>query len=412
MKKFLIAAAAVIPFLTGCFLIDQKTVILWTNIPEAAVYVELYNASQTDFRVELVYAEDPSEYQRLVSDGAPDIVLSENLASNAIIEAFSPLDKLIEKGRINEESLYADLYSLCKREHTMVLPVSFNIPAIMYRQDSVSRNHSGIKISPEQLKAESAVFNKSGTERFRVTGFAPSWDTDFLLYNAFAAGSDFSETEEGSLIWNDSKLAESIDFCREWTENINSGYQEEKDFTITYCYDPGYKLLNTGRIGYYYTDLRSFFTIPAEDRSTLEFNWLGSGTGIPVCEDIVYIGIPSRSRKKKTAEEFIVWMMNENTQKMLLESSQFKRSRGFGICGGLSSVINVNEFIMPTFYKRLIGKIPPQEYLNFPSNLPAEWQDIRSDVIIPWLLDQCSENPETGTLPDMLKTWTLQEQKK
>ena len=199
----------------------------------------------------------------------------------------------------------------------------------MYRQETLTDEDTGLTITPEQLKGKAESFNELSTDKFRVKGFIPTWSPDFLLYNAFISGSDFSETEDGSLIWNDSMLEESISFNRDWTENINSGYMEEEDFTLTYCYDPGYKLLNSGRIGFYYTTLRDFFRIPANDRSTLEFKWLGGETSIPVCEDIVYIGIPAKSKKKNTASEFITWFLNEETQKQLLESSSFKRIRGF-----------------------------------------------------------------------------------
>ena len=411
MKKFLIAGLFVLPLLSGCFLIEQKTAILMTNLPEVAAYVEIFNASQSDYRVELMFAEQPADYQKLVSDSAPDIVISESLASGSVISAFSPLDKLIETG-FTPSVLYNDLYKLgCREEIPYVLPVSFNIPAIMFKQDNLSKTAAGIILTPARLKAESELFNLLNTDKFRVKGFAPSWDPEFLLYNAFISGSDFSETADGSLIWNNSNLSDSIDFCRDWTENINSGFQDEQDFTLTYCYDPGYKLLNAGRIGYYFTTLREFFTIPADNRSALEFKWLGNDASIPVSEDIVFVGIPAKSDKKHAAREFILWLLREDTQKTLLESAQFKRMRGFGICGGLSSIVSVNELVMPAYYKRLIGNVPPKEYLDFPENLPSEWASIRSDVIIPWLIDQSSAKPETGPLAEVLKTWTLQEQK-
>jgi ABC-type glycerol-3-phosphate transport system substrate-binding protein len=413
MKKFIIISLLLLPLLTGCFQLEQKTAILWTNIPEVAAYVELFNASQTNYRVELMFAEQPADYQKLVSDSAPDIVISENLASGSIISAFTPLNKLIENEKFAPSVLYQDLYNLgCRENIPYVLPLSFNIPAIMFKQDSLSDNVSGIILSPEQLKIEAEAFNKLSTDKFRVKGFAPSWTPEFMLYNAFISGSSFSETKDGSLIWNDANLTASVEFCRDWTENVNAGFQEENDFTLTYCYDPGYKLLNSGRIGYYFTTLREFFTIPANDRSTLEFKWLGSNSSIPVSEDIVFIGIPSKSRKKKTSEEFLLWFLREDTQKTLIESSQFKRMRNFGICGGFSSIQSVNELVMPAYYRRLIGNIPPEQYLDFPANLPSSWKSIRSDVIIPWLKDRASIKPETGDLAGVLKTWTLQEQKR
>ena len=413
MKKLIITVLAILPLLSGCFLIEQNTAILWTNIPEVAAYVEIFNASQTDYRVELVYAESPGDYYRLSSESAPDIVISEDLASNSIIPAFEALDKIIEDGLFDPTGLYPDLYSLgCRDGVPYVLPVSFNIPAVMYKQDSVLTETDSILISPEELKTESEAFNSRSSDRFRVLGFDPSWEPEFMLYNAFISGSDFSETLDGSLIWNESRLAESNEFCRDWTENVNGGYRETDDFTLTYCYDPGYKLLNAERIGFYFTTLREFYSIPAEDRSSLDFKWLGSEESLPVSEDIVYAGIPKKSSKKKTARQFIIWLLDKDTQKNLLESTQFKQTRGSGICGGLSSLQAVNELVMPEYYRILIGKVPPAEYFSFPANLPSYWPVLRTDVIIPWLKDQSSGEPEMGPLADILKTWTLQEKKK
>ncbi len=397
---------------SGCLLIEQKTAILWTNIPEVAAYVEIFNASQSNYRVELVYSENPANFRKLTEEGAPDIVISENLASNAIISAFAPLDKLIEKERFDPSTLYPDLYKLGTREGIpYTLPLSFNIPAIMFKQGNLSEKISGTTISPLQLRAEAEIYNGRSTEKSRVTGFSPSWEPEFLLKNAFIFKSDFAETEDGSLIWNDENLNSSIKFTRDWTENINSGWAAEKDFALTYCYDPGYKLLNADRIGFHYTTLKDFFTIPAEDRSSLDFKWLGSETSIPVCRDIVFTGIPKLSAKKKTAEAFILWLLDAGTQKILLESSHFKRTRGFGICDGLSSLRSINQLVIPAHYKRLIGAVPSPEYLSFPKNLPVDWQQIRDDVIIPWLLSQNSKEPPSESLAKILKTWTLQEKR-
>ncbi len=413
MKKIISALLLILPLLSGCFLIEKKTVILWTDIPEVASYVEIFNASQSDFRVEIVYSENPADYQKLTSDSAPDIVIAENLASNAVIRAFKPLQKMTEEGLLDPSVFYHGLYKLgCRDDIPYVLPVSFNIPAIMYRQNNLSENIEGVTISPEQLMKEAQLFNKKSSDKFRVMGFAPTWVPEFLIYNAFINSSGFSETENGSLIWNETKLNESIDFCRNWTESINQGYEEEQDFTLTYCYDPGYKLLNSGRIGFYFTDLRSFFTVPADDRATLEFKWLGTESSVPVSEDIVYIGIPAKSRKTKTAQQFVTWFLKESTQKKLMESAQFKRERSFGICNGLSSLKNVNEFVIPEYYKLLIGKIPPPDYFKFPENLPVYWMQERDDVILPWMEDRCSEKPQAGPLADLLKTWVLQQQNK
>jgi ABC-type glycerol-3-phosphate transport system substrate-binding protein len=411
MRKLIIVCIFLSSLLfSGCFFFEQKTAVLSTNIPEVAAYVEIFNASQDTYRIVLEYSDNPSDIQHLTAEGAPDIVISKNLSSNAVITAFTPLNKSIEKAAFDTSGFYPDLLKLGRRDTIQyVLPVSFNIPAIMYKQGTLGPDFTDITISPEQLKEEALLFNERDTPKFRVKGFSPSWNHDFLLYNAFIFGADFAETTGSSLVWNEENLQSSTAYCREWTETVNSGYKEIEDFTLTYCYDPGYKLLNAGRTGFYYTTMRDFFKIPAADRSTLELKWLGSDSAIPVCEDIVFTGIPNKSTGKKAAAAFIFWFLSENTQKMLLESSQFKRTRGFGFCEGLSSLHNVNELVLPEYYRSLIGEVPPVNYLDFPESLPAEWEKIRSSVIIPWLKEKTSENPDAGDLSGILQTWVKQE---
>ena len=79
MKKLFLTFLLTLPLLTSCFLIEENTAKLWTDIPEVAAYVEIFNASQTDYRVELVYEENPADYAKLTSASAPDIVISETL---------------------------------------------------------------------------------------------------------------------------------------------------------------------------------------------------------------------------------------------------------------------------------------------------------------------------------------------
>ena len=98
--------------LSGCFLFNQKTAVLSTNIPEVAAYVEIFNASQETFRIVLEYSDKPADIQHLNSEDAPDIVISKNLSSNSVISSFAPLDKLIEKLAFDTSVFYSDLLTL------------------------------------------------------------------------------------------------------------------------------------------------------------------------------------------------------------------------------------------------------------------------------------------------------------
>jgi ABC-type thiamine transport system substrate-binding protein len=97
-------------------------------------------------------------------------------------------------------------------------------------------------------------------------------------------------------------------------------------------------------------------------------------------------------RVKKTdneaaAEIFTTWFFQEETQRALMErSSAMRLNTGtFGIAGGFSGLRQVTERIFPTYYPLLLGNIPPSDYLTAPDVFPAQWPDIKLQVIIPYL---------------------------
>ncbi|MDC7125374.1 MAG: hypothetical protein PQJ46_07395 [Spirochaetales bacterium] len=412
MKKKYLLILFILPLLSSCFSVDKRTAILSTNIPEVAAYVELFNASQTTYKVELVYTENPSDLQNLTSDSAPDIVIGENLASPSIITAFSSEKRLIDRNLIDPGIFYEELFKLCCiDEEPHVFPVSFNVPAIIFNKGTLGTSINNNIITPEQLKEAEEAFNNLNSGNFRTMGFSPLWEPQFIIDCANINGADFTINEDERLSWNNDKLTESINFCKEITEKDNSGFEAENDFTITYCYDPGYKLINSGRIGFYYTTLKDFYSIPSDDRATLILKWFGDSSNIPVKGNIVFTGIPSKSEKKKAAKAFLLWFLDSDSQKEMMESANFKRMHGFGICGGLSAIPKVNKLVFPTYYRRLIGNVPPEQYLSFPKKLPPYWDKICDEAIIPWIKDQISQKQETVKLSETVETWILQHKK-
>lgn len=399
-----------IALLSGCNRTDNKTAILLTNIPDIAAYVELFNASHSTYRIELVYADNPANLHKIKSDKAPDIVISKNLNSKKIISSFASLKNLSGKNKLNSSYFYQPLYKLCfYKGEQRLLPVSFNVPAVVYRSDTILEDGSSLTFTPEMLEKEGQLYN-SKIDNKNVMGFSAIWEPDFLIDLNHLYNSDFSESSNGDITWNEEALKKSISFCKEISKG-NSGYEKERDFLLTYCYDPDYKLLNSGRIGFYFSSLKDFYEMPSSERSTLGIKWFGSSSSIPVKEDIVYAGIPEKSKKQAAAKQFLLWFFNADNQKAIIESTKFKRLQGFGICNGFSSLIAVNENIIPNFYRDLIGNIPPQSFFSFPARLPQNWNTMKDEVIIPWMNNQLAGNANDQKLSTALKTWTLQQEK-
>ena len=104
------------------------------------------------------------------------------------------------------------------------------------------------------------------------------------------------------------------------------------------------------------------------------------------------------AKNSAAAELFIIWFMNAANQKAMLEwrASLNLYTRTFGISGGFSSIHSVNERVFPIFYPELLGNLPPAEYLSVPNILPTNWNQIKANVILPYLLAETNTNNQIG----------------
>jgi ABC-type glycerol-3-phosphate transport system substrate-binding protein len=105
MKKyllFLLLILFVLFLFSGCLNSDGQTIILWTDQPEMAAYIEQFNAENQDFRIELEFSESPKQAVTN-SITLPDLVIGKYLTNYQAIEIFSPLDNLFQKERLSRK---------------------------------------------------------------------------------------------------------------------------------------------------------------------------------------------------------------------------------------------------------------------------------------------------------------------
>ncbi len=408
MKRITAIILPIIIIVTSCMNNSNSNIILWTDKPEIAAYVEEFNSTQDKFRLEIVYKKNPGEELR-ASESQPDFIISDFLSSPGIMELFAPLDDLLNEERLNRNIFYSDFLNMGKKEETLLLlPVSFNLPAVMFNTELESVTIPPFFLNPLEMETAAKEFNENSNSGFQVMGFSPRWEKEVLYLNSVLEKADFKALSTGVLSWNNDNVMKSLEDLNRWSEDINDSFESQEEFTTKFLYDPGYKLIAEKRILFYYSDLVGFFSIPPEKRKNLDFRWFALENKIPVLEDVVFSGIPLGAKNSEGAVEFIYWLFSPDTQKKLLKSSQIKRLDTFGFANGFSSLPSVNKNDLPIMYPKLAGSIPPESSLVFPDSLPFYWREIKKDVIIPWFYNRTQKIPQNISLQEAIEEWLKQ----
>jgi len=408
MKKLLKLLPLFILTITSCALKNNATVILWTDKPEMAAYIEEFNSIQGEYQIELVYKKEPGK--SLENEENPgDIIISEFLNSPELIKLFSPLTNRVAEGIIDPTIFYSGLLDPGYiDEELFLLPISFNLPTIMLKKEQNIKDIPAFYLNPDKMKETALKFNNKSKANFEVMGFSPRWDSKVLYLNAVLMKTNFHVLKSGILSWNEKNLKDSLQMSKTWNNEINGSLKLEEDFKAKFLYDPAYKLIEKNRILFYYSDLVNFFRISPEKRDDLEFRWLSLEDRIPVLGNVLFLGMPDKANNSKGATQFIHWFFNYNTQKNLLKSSQIKRLDTFGFANGFSSIKDINEKELPIMYPKLVGYIPQESSLIFPKALPPFWNELKTKVIEPWMFEQTGANPPDTSLQDAINEWLKQ----
>ncbi len=399
---------------------DVKTINIWTDRPEFALYGDYFNTVQNQYKVTIQYFEYPAEKLISSSGEYPDIVVASWLKSRVTSAHFRSLNSLLGEKKIPNENFYPHLLELGRIDSNHhLLPVSFNLPALIFAEDNGSKLSNSFTIDFDEIKKLSSDFNVISRGSYTRMGFSPMWNEDFLFLTANLFGASFREAETVSnmwfaqgvthLAWDGAALAGSMDFINSWTQEINTGSQMEEDFTFKYFFEPPARLIQSGRILFSYMKSSVLFTLSEENKNSLDFRWIMEQNKIPIIEDAVFLGIPKKAKSPRAAKAFVRWFFSQESQKQLLEFSKANRINEtvFGICGGFSSVAPVTEQIFPLYYPTLLGRMPPEEYLVPPNLFPENWAVIKERVVLPYLRDRARKNSaeDSESLEKRLSEW-------
>jgi hypothetical protein len=390
----------------GCSLFVRPTAILWCSVPEFASYTEVYNSQQDLYKIELVYKEDPAA-ALASAEQQPDLIVDERLTSVKTIDLFASLEKMYKEEQLNPTVFYPQLLEQgVLEEEQVLLPVSFRLPMIIFRGGLELPGDDNLTLSYSDLKTIAEGYAVDSEELPETLSFVPSWEPAFPYYTSYLLGADYRESATGELMWNAQKINAAVSDLQRWSSDINGSQEIESLFTERHLYNPGYKLVDTGKIIFYYMNIQDYFNIPRNKRENLDFRWYGNETENPIADDILYMGLYKKGRSRAAAKNFIQWFFSTKTQQELLENSQNKRIRAFGIAQGFSSLIRINEREIPRYFPEMTGRILPAEYISVPPPLPPEWERIKNEVLIPWFSDNLVSG-RAAPLEDRLQRWYL-----
>lgn len=387
---------------------NEKLLILWTDNVEFALYTEQFNTSQKDIKIATVYKADLlNSLPPKKGTKKPDIIVGSYLAPGIQKNQFKSLNSVFND-TLTPELFYSDLLNFGKKGHRQVLlPVSFNLDAMVYDIENQKYLEQTTTITIDEIKEISKTFNLVGKDNvYKKMAFAPQWNPHFLYKILDSNEINFS-IKNDNLIFNIPVYENTCAFINDWTSTINTSFSDEKDFSFKYLYTPFNKQILQNKSLFSYTTSDKILSLPEDELSKIDFKWFLNKGKSTVQENIVMMGIYKRSNNKKDAIKFIRWFMEPKNQESFL-SNRLKMkldTSTFGIANGFSSLININEQILPIYYRPLLAKIPNSTFPSAPKIYSKEWDFIKNEIIIPHLLLQLEGKTTPQELSKSFNEW-------
>jgi ABC-type glycerol-3-phosphate transport system substrate-binding protein len=400
----------------------DNVLILWTDVPEIALYAQAYNASQARYKIEARQTRNMALELEMASKDKKikvDIAAGRWLKSAGLTGFWQKTGFLFANKSVDKSMFYEPLMEYGKNgKDQLLLPVSFNLGALVFMPDIHKTNgtlKSDTFITLEEIKEQGIAFNEQKKGVWTRMGFSPTWNWngDFLYAASELWGASFREPAQREpaqpLQWDEAALENTINVFKEWVNEGAGGAGAEDDFIFKYSHDPSDRLLVQGRILFAYMKSNSLFTLPPEEISRLDYRWLSDSKGgkIPVLEDLIMLGITKKCKAKKAAAAFVQWFYSESTQKELLTKTKNAHisDASFGICGGFSALREVTEYYFPREYPALLSHIPPPDYLLPPPPLPPSWLEIKERVVVPYIRERVKAQGAVRDLRRRLGDW-------
>ncbi len=395
MKRYIILILLSLFFLSCS---KEKTAVLWSSNREAANIVELFNISESEYKIIFKFKEDLAA-SFLEAEKKPDIIIGEDLQNYNIKSALINLNYFFnktsnEKNIINQALLNGSYFN----NQLSLIPISYALTAVVFKKNTKKIDRTMASLELKQMQIYSAAFNN---DNFKRKGFSPFWDNDFIYAFLSHYQSSFTATESQDLKWDKEKLATAMNILEEWNMS-NGGSEIMRDFNNKYLYDNRIKILKEERILFTTMSTSEFMLLPDSANKDLDFLYISNQFNMNPIERI-YAGINKKTNAAKPALAFLSWLLNIESQTLIIKSSINRKEGTFGLFGGFSSINSVNSDIFPLYYPRLRGKIPEPEYIMSNLERPFDFNTIKDELITSWV--QKNINGENITLDESFEKW-------
>lgn len=409
--KILAACLLTIPLFTSCKEEEPKRLVIWTSCSEFAQYIELFNSTHPDCQAVLVYKSNPALKLPPANDEViPDIIVGPWLKSDKLNTNFKSLQYLFERQNVSSSIFYPQLLENGKnKKTTYLLPVSFNLPTIIFSDANKQYVTDNYTLSPEQIREIASTYNeKNRSGAFKKMGFTPTSNDAFLYLLTKLYGANFHQ-EKNSVIYDKSKLDFAITSLKDWITTENGSVQTETDFAYKYLFMPDYRQVTSDRTLFSYTTSDKLFKILHEQDLNIDYRWITDGNTIPLEDDMIMMGIYKKCQNQPSASEFITWFFRPENQDAILDKKikLHLNTESFGIAGGFSSVKEVTEKIIPIYYPQVLSNLPPEQMLGNAPQVPARWESYKTIVIEPYIRAALAQK-EDETIPsieELEKEW-------
>jgi ABC-type glycerol-3-phosphate transport system substrate-binding protein len=194
------------------------------------VYAEQFNLMQDQYKIEIKYTEQAAA-QLVNTSEHPDIIVGNWLKSASTRTFFRNLDGLFQNEQIRSNAFYPALLNLGRiDEKQYLLPVSFNIPVVIFsaRQQDIVSNPFAITL--DEIKSLGKSFNIEKDGVYSNMGFSPAANDDFAFMLSTLFNTSFREGIP--LAWDPIALERAVSYMKTWTAEANTNIQNESDFVF------------------------------------------------------------------------------------------------------------------------------------------------------------------------------------
>ena len=175
---------------------EDKIAVIWTDRAEFVSYCEVFNNSQNKYKIIVEYQKSPVD-ALINTDVQPDIVIGSWLKGKSARVKFRKINNLFGEKKINKTDFYPELLNLGNISgNQYLLPISFNLPMIIFSSANKFKTKSDFSISPDEIRDFSIKFNKGIKGTYTAMGFSPRWSDDFLYMNTKGFNASFEEEKD------------------------------------------------------------------------------------------------------------------------------------------------------------------------------------------------------------------------